>query len=117
MDWIKKFIFAVEMKVLHQSKYYTLLQCDLKRCFRFEAEHKSVQLSFCQLLALRNQVQALNLEAHFYDDQNKNGLEILCFCNREHILLLNTYQAIDLKDFIAGVFEILQGQRVLKSVV
>ncbi|HLS30013.1 MAG TPA: hypothetical protein VK021_04080 [Flavobacteriaceae bacterium] len=105
------------MKVLHQSKYYTFYQCDLKRCFRFETEHKSVQLSFCQLLALRNQVQGLNLEAHFYDDQNKNGLEILCFCNREHILLLDTYQAIDLKNFMTDVFEQLQGQCVSKTLV
>lgn len=102
------------MNLLHRSKYYTLYQCDVRRCFCFETAHKSAFLSFCQLLALRHQVNQINIEAHFYEDRNKNGLEIICFCNREHLLLLDTYQVIDLKNFIEETFLILGGHTVIR---
>lgn len=46
----------------------------------------------------------MDLQAHFDLNQNKNGMEILCFCNREHLILLDTYQVIDLKKGIQAVF-------------
>lgn len=96
------------MECLHQSKYFTIKQCDLKRCFRFEMAHKAVPLSFCQLIALRDKVQGIDIETHFDDEQNKHGMEILYFCNREHLIILNTFQVIDLKACIETTFAILQ---------
>ncbi len=92
------------MHLLHRSKYFSLYQCDLRRCFYFETKHKFVWLSFCQLLALRQKVNAMDLEAHFDEDRNKSGIEILIFCNREHVILLDTYQLIDLKAFMKAAF-------------
>ncbi len=97
------------MELLYQSKYYKLYQCDQQRCFHFEAEHKQVTMSFCQLLKFRNSLNAIDLSTHFYADENKNGLEILTFCNRQHLMVLNTYEVIDLKELFFGAFAILQG--------
>lgn len=44
---------------------------------------------------------------HFYEDLNPSGLEILFLCNREHVLILDTLQVIDLKELIEIAFESL----------
>jgi hypothetical protein len=95
------------MELVHQSQYFEIFQCDLKRCFCFQTENKCVHLSFCQLLALRKKVNDINLETHFYQEENPSGIEILFFCNREHVLVLDTYQVIDLKRLIDTTFESL----------
>jgi len=96
------------MHLLYESKYFKIKQCDFKRCFVFETENKQVRMTCFQLLALRNKVNSIDLESHFDDEQNRSGLEILVFCNREHLMILNTYQVIDLKTFMATAFAILE---------
>lgn len=95
------------MELVHQSRYFAIYQCDLKRCFCFQTEHLTVHLSFCQLLALRQKVNNIRLMDHFYEDLNPSGLEILFLCNREHVLILDTLQVIDLKELIEIAFESL----------
>lgn len=51
----------------------------------------------------------MDLEAHFDSERNPNGLEILTFCNRRHLIVLNTYEVIDLKEMMQNAFAILQG--------
>lgn len=92
------------MKLLHRSKYFAVHQCERMRCFLFESENKSVWLSFCQLLALRQKVKSMDLQSHFEDEGNTSGIEILVFCNCEHVLILDTYLLIDLKEFVANMF-------------
>lgn len=95
------------MYLLYSSRYFSIHQCDSKRCFLFDAGHKTVWLSFCELLTLRQKVNAMDLPAHFDDLKNPSGIEILFFCNTEDVLLLNTHQVIDLKEFMTGVFAIV----------
>lgn len=102
------------MQVLHQSKYYSLLQCDLKRCFLFKTATKSIHLTFCQLLTFRKKVRAIDLETHFDSDQYGSGLEILFLKNMEHIFLLDTYQVIDLKEFMESAFFLLENRALLE---
>src|SRR5699024_3330474 len=102
------------MKVLHQSKYYTLLQCDLKRCFLFKSVHKSIHLTFCQLLTFRNKVRRINLETHFDLNEYGSGLEILFIKDWEHVLPLDTYQVIDLKEFMESAFFLLENRALLE---
>lgn len=101
------------MEFLGQSKYFSIKQCDLKRCFCFETEEKSVPLSFCQLIDLRDKVRSIDIETHFDADQNKHGIEILCFCNRKHLIILDTFQVIDLKTCIATTFTFLRNANIL----
>ncbi|HSP39938.1 MAG TPA: hypothetical protein VLN46_00795, partial [Gillisia sp.] len=75
--------------------------------FIFDLGHKTVQLSFCQLLAFRQNVLKIDLESHF-SGKNKHGIEILVLCNREHIFILDTHQVIDLKEFMKGTFAMLE---------
>lgn len=96
------------MNLLYKSKYFATYQCDSKRCFYFDFGQKPISISFCQLLALRNKVNAINLEAHFNSDLNKHGIEILMLCNREHILILDTLQVIDLKALLKASFGMLE---------
>lgn len=95
------------MNLLFQSKYFSSYQSDKDRHFIFDFGHKTVQLSFCQLLAFRNKVLKIDLDTHF-SGENKHGVEILVLCNREHILIFDTHQVIDLKEFIIGTFAMLE---------
>lgn len=96
------------MNLLHKSKYFAAYQCDSKRCFCFDFGQKPINLSFCQLLALRKKVNAIDLDSHFDGSLNPHGIEILVLCNREHILILDTYQVIDLKELIKTTFAMLE---------
>jgi len=95
------------MNLLFQSRYYTSYQSDRDRKFLFDFGHKTIELSFCQLLAFRQNVHKMNLEAHFTGD-NKHGIEILVLCNKEHIFILDTHQVVDLKEFMKGTFAMLE---------
>lgn len=103
------------MNLLHRSKYFAVYQCDARRCFLFESEHKSVWLSFCQLLALRQKVNAIDLQAHFEEHGNTSGIEILLFCNREHVLILDTYKVIDLKAFVRDAFAFVEQSTLVNA--
>ncbi len=96
------------MNLLYKSYYYSSYQCDNKRCFFVDFGEKPVKLSFCQLLALRQKVNSIDLNAHFDSNFNAHGIEILSLCNREHILILDTLQVIDLKQLIKATFGMLE---------
>lgn len=95
------------MNLLYRSRYFTSYQSDRDRRFVFDFGHKNIQLSFCQLLALRQNVLKMDLDAHF-SGENKHGQEILVLCNREHIFILDTHQVIDLKELMKGTFAMLE---------
>lgn len=103
------------MNLLYQSKYFSAYQCDARRCFYFDFGRGPVNLSFCQLLSLRNKVNHIDIEAHFDPDMNPSGIEILMLCNGEHILILDTLQVIDLKEFMQSTFGILEMNTSLSS--
>ncbi|MCM4166828.1 hypothetical protein DHD08_03935 [Arenibacter sp. H213] len=92
------------MSTVCQSKFYTLFQSDVDRCFYIDFGQKVVKLTFCQLLALRQKVNSISIEAHFDADLNKHGFEILVLCNKEHLFLLNTLEILDLKHLVCHGF-------------
>lgn len=92
------------MKVIERSKFYTLYQADKERCHYLDMGQKTVRLSFCQLLALRQKVTQIAIEDHFHSDLNKHGFEILTLCNNEHLFILNTLEVLDLKNLIHNSF-------------
>lgn len=96
------------MNLLYQSYYFSSYQCDHGRCFYIDFGHKQVKLSFCQLLALRQKVLAIDLSSHFDKDLNYNGIEILSLCNREHLFVFDTLQVIDLKQLLKATFGVLE---------
>lgn len=96
------------MNLLYQSYYYASYQCDRGRCFYVDFGDKTVKLSFCQLLSLRQKIQKVNLDAHFDRDLNYHGIEILTLCNREHLFILDTLQIIDLKQLLKATFGMLE---------
>lgn len=96
------------MNLLYNSYYFASYQSDRDRCFYLDFGHKQVKLTFCQLLSLRQKVNRINLDSHFDNDLNYNGIEILTLCNREHLFVLTTLQVIDLKQLIKATFGMLE---------
>jgi hypothetical protein len=96
------------MKLLYKSYYFSSYQCDRTRSFYIDFGHKEVKFSFCQLLSLRHKMQKINLDSHFDQDLNKNGIEILTLCNREHLFILNTLQVLDLRQLLKATFGMLE---------
>jgi len=95
------------MKVIYRSTYHTLFQSEKERCFYIDFGQKIVRASFCQLLALRQKVLSIQIEHHFDSDLNKHGLELLQFCNKEHLFILNTLEVLDLRELVAHGFALL----------
>lgn len=95
------------MNLLYQSRYFSSYQSDRDRLFAIDFGHKTIHLSFCQLLAFRQNVLKIDLYTHF-SGENKHGIEILILCNREHVLIFDTHQVIDLKELIRGTFAMLE---------
>lgn len=96
------------MNLLYKSYYFASYQCDHSRSFYIDFRHKQVRFSFCQLLALRQKVQAIDISSHFDRDQNYSGIEILTLCNREHLFVFDTLEVIDLKQLLKVTFGILE---------
>ena len=92
------------MIILEQTNQYTLYQSDNNRLFYIDFGSKTVQLSFCQLLAFRQKIQQLDITTHFDEALNPHGLEIITLCNNEHLFLLDTYQVIALKTLLQNAF-------------
>lgn len=95
------------MTVVYRSKFHTLFQSDLDRCFFIDFGPKTVKLSFCQLLALRHKIFSISIEDHYDSDLNKHGFEILMLCNKEHLFLLNTLEVLDLRSLVHNSFILL----------
>lgn len=96
------------MNLVYESTYFKSYQCDTQRCFFLVYGEKVLKLSCCQLLAFRTKVNNIDLHSHF-NGSNAHGIEILSLCNREHLLVLETVQIIDLKEMLKitfGMFEL-----------
>src|SRR5690606_38149408 len=95
------------MTTVFSSKFYTLYQSDIDRCFYIDLGQKTVKLTFCQLLALRQKVHSISIEDHFDSDMNNHGFEVLMLCNKEHLFLLNTFEILNLMDLVQHGFALL----------
>ncbi|MGY5851567.1 hypothetical protein [Salegentibacter sp. F14] len=104
------------MNTLYKAHNFTSFQCDRSRAFHIDFGDKLVKLSFCQLLALREQVKNIDLDAHF-NGKNAHGIEIFVLCNRSHILIFDTFQCIALKDLLKGTFAMLELNSLLSAEV
>ena len=96
------------MNLLYKSYYFSSYQCDHSRSFCIDFGHKQVKLSFCQLLSIRQKVQAIDISSHFDKELNHGGIEILTLCNREHVFVLDTLQVIDLQRLLRATFGVLE---------
>ena len=95
------------MNLLYQSDNFASYQCDRKRCFFLTYGKQEIRLSCCQLLALRQKVNTIDIESHF-DGRNPSGIEILSLCNRDHILVMDTHQLLELRELIRVSFGFLE---------
>ena len=94
------------MQLLHKSSFFRSYQCDSGRCFYIDFGNKMVQMSFCQLLSLRQKLKKIDLESHF--SSSSSGIEILCLCNRNHLFVFNTEEILDLQELLKISFGILE---------
>ncbi len=95
------------MRLLDQSRFFKSYQSDGSRCFYVDFNHKTVKMSFCQLLSLRQKLINIDLETHF-NGRNLHGMEILMLCNKEHLFIFNTLEILDLKELLNKTFTTLE---------
>ncbi|GGG36709.1 hypothetical protein GCM10011414_02580 [Croceivirga lutea] len=92
------------MLLLEKSTYYSVHQSETKRLFHVDFGQKVVKLNFCQMLALREKVNAIQLDLLFDSEVNKHGLHMLTLCNNEHLFVLSIEQVIDLVRLVHNSF-------------
>ena len=95
------------MILIYRSKHYSFYQCDQQKCYYIDFGQKIVQLPFCQLLALRAKLSTITIANHFLSEENHHGFEVLQFCNKEHLFILNSLEIIDLTELIENSLIIL----------
>ncbi|CAM4066834.1 hypothetical protein [Gillisia limnaea] len=95
------------MRILDQSRFFSSYQCDGSRCFYIDFNHKTVKMSFCQLLSFRQKLLNIDLDSHF-NGENSQGIEILMLCNKEHLFIFNTLEILDLKKLLNNTFTALE---------
>lgn len=103
------------MNLLYKSEHFASYQCDAKRCFFLVYGGNMIKLSFCQLLAFRQKINKIDLESHF-NNSNYHGIEILSLCNREHLLVLNTLEVVDLKQLVKATFGVFELTKLVEQV-
>ena len=109
-----KIIFS---KKLHNKLFVTILNNDIfakyminlieikgENLFHFSYHGKEIEMTFCELLSLRNKINTIDITSHFNADANTFGIEILSLCNLKHILILNTQDILTIKPFLEQVF-------------
>ncbi|NQY07401.1 MAG: hypothetical protein HRT68_14705 [Flavobacteriaceae bacterium] len=70
--------------------------------YELDFHGKKIVFKFCELLAFRNAIQAIAIDAHF--SSNHSGIEIITVCNLTEILILETRDVIVLKEIICDIF-------------
>lgn len=101
------------MEQLFTSKYYKSYQSTKERCFYIDLDHKKVKVSFCQLLSLRYKIKQLSTPEHLEYMINNCDVTLLTFCDKEHIVLLDTLQVLDFAELIQGTFVMLELRNAL----
>jgi len=76
----------------------------LEKIFHFTYYNKKIEMSFCELLSLRNKVNVIDITSHFYGDSNRFGIEIVTLCNLKHILIMNTKDILFLRIILEKLF-------------
>ncbi|MBW1296137.1 hypothetical protein [Aquimarina litoralis] len=101
------------MELLFASKYYTSYQSSEDQCFYIDFGHKLVEVSFCQLLSLRYKAKQLSTSEHLEYMLNHSDTTLLSFCDKKHVLLLDTLQILDFVDLINGTFAMIELNDIL----
>lgn len=92
------------MILLESTRFYSLREAADERCFYLDFQEKRIRLSFCQLLALRQKLIALDVASLFYDETNPHDFKILTLCNHQHLFLVSTLELIDLNYLVQNAF-------------
>ncbi len=103
------------MELLFTSKYYASYQSIKDRCFFIDFGHKTVKVSFCQLLSLRHKAKKLSSHEHLEYMLNHCDVTLLTFCDKEHLILLDTLQVLDFTELIQGTFAMMELNTVLTA--
>jgi len=86
------------------SKYYRLDQDSQNRMFLLELQQKHISLRFCELLALRGKLIAIELDSLFYDETCPHNFKIVTLCNQQHLVLLTIEELLDLRELLNSAF-------------
>lgn len=103
------------MEILFASKYYTSYQSREDRCFYIDFGHKVVKVSFCQLLGLRHKAKQLSSHESLEHMLNNHDVTLLTFCDKKHMILLDTLQVLDFTELIQGTFAMMELNSALVS--
>ena len=75
-----------------------------KNLFSLNFHEKEIEMKFCELLFLRNKINAINIDTHFYSDSNFFGIEIISICSLKHVLIFETEDLLSIKYVLENIF-------------
>ncbi|WP_128755177.1 hypothetical protein [Aquimarina sediminis] len=96
------------MELIFSSKYYTSYQSSTDRCYYIDFGHKTVKISFCQLLSLRYKAKKMSSIEYIEELLTHNDTVLLALCDNQHLILFDTLMVLDFVDFIKGTFAMIE---------
>ncbi len=103
------------MELLFASTYYSSYQSSTERCFYINFGHKTVRVTFCQLLSLRYKAKQMSSFEYIDNLLNHNDTVLLSLCDKEHLILLDTLRVLDFIDLMKGTFAMIELNAALVS--
>jgi hypothetical protein len=103
------------MELIFSSAYYSSYQSSTERCFYIDFGHKTVKITFCQLLSLRYKAKQMSAPEYIHNLLNHNDTVLLSLCDKEHLILLDTLMVLDFINLMKGTFAMIELNAALVS--
>ena len=91
------------MEVCTQRRQYRL-SYSKRNAYQLHLEHKTIDLTFCQLLAFRKKVFKHTTFQALETLVNEDNFVLLFVADNAHLLLLDVPQLLELRDLVQSLF-------------
>lgn len=96
------------MHLIHQTVNGKITQSDSESCYYLSFHGVSYKMNVCSFIAFKTKLDAYNVEEMLLSETEEQDLEIIPLCNKEHFLLLNLIEIIEMRDLIQGALVMLE---------
>lgn len=99
---------STQFKEIYSTAHGCVYQCDKKRCFAIDFGGDVTEFKFPCFLALKRQVDLIDLEPMVADPSNSSDIEIISPCGSERCFVLTLSELIEFKELLSGARVMLQ---------
>lgn len=92
-------------EIFEKTPKFSVSQHEDRRNFVLDFGYRSLAISFCELLFVREQVARFSAHENLVDMIEQGHSEILRLCNNEHFFILSSKEVIELQTLLSRLFQ------------